>query len=127
MRARSGKTVLRRRARLRKLTKGYRLSRGNLYRQSRTTLIRAGVFAFRDRRAKRRNFRKLWITRVNAACRMRNMRYSQFIAGLQRAHVELDRKMLAEIAVHDPASFDQLVELAQKHAPTPSSKLAAVA
>ena len=117
MRARSGKTVLRRRARLRKLTKGFYLGRGNLYRQSRTTLIRAGVFAYRDRRQRRRNFRRLWIIRINAACRLRGMQYSQFIAGLQRAGCELDRKSLAEIAVADPTSFEQLVELAKKHAP----------
>ena len=90
-RARSGKTVLRRRARLRKLTKGFRLSRHNLHRQAVVTLIRARVYAFRDRRVRKREFRKLWIVRLNAACRMRGLRYSQFIAGLQRANVELNR------------------------------------
>jgi large subunit ribosomal protein L20 len=117
MRARSGKTVLRRRARLRKQAKGYYLSRGNLYRQMRTTVIRAGKYAYRDRRQRKRNFRSLWITRISAACRMRGIAYNQFIAGLQRANCELDRKMLSEIAIHDPASFDQIVELARKHAP----------
>lgn len=117
MRARSGKTVLRRRARLRKLAKGYFLSRGNLYRQMRTTVTRAGVFAYRDRRQKKRLFRQLWTVRINAAARARGMAYSQFIAGLQRAGVELDRKMLSEIAIHDPVSFDQLVDLAKQFAP----------
>src|SRR5947207_13704864 len=101
-RARSGKTVLRRRKRFRKLTKGFRLSRHNLYRQSRVTLIRARVYAFRDRRVRKRMFRRLWIVRISAACRMRGLRYSELIAGLQRAMVMLDRKSLAEIAIHDP-------------------------
>ena len=115
VRARSGKTVLRNRKRLRKLTKGFCMSRHNLYRQSAVTLIRAGVYAFRDRRVRKREFRRLWIVRVNAACRMRGFRYSQLIAGLQRANVELDRKALAEIAIHDPDTFTKIVELAQKN------------
>src|SRR5262249_48432077 len=119
-RARSGKTVLRKRKRLRKLTKGFRLSRHNLYRQSVVTLIRSRVYAYRDRRVRKREFRKLWIIRINAACRMRGMRYSQFIAGLQRALVELDRKSLADIAIHDPDTFTKLVELARAHLPAGS-------
>ncbi|MCU0703805.1 MAG: 50S ribosomal protein L20 [Fimbriiglobus sp.] len=117
VRAGSGKTTAARRKRTRKLTKGFRLSRHNLYRQAICTLIRARAFAFRDRRVKKREFRKLWIIRINAACRMRGMRYSEFIAGLQRAMVALDRKSLSEIAIHDPAAFDQLVELAKKNLP----------
>ncbi len=113
VRAGSGKTTAARRKRTRKLTKGFRLSRHNLYRQSISTLIRARVYAFRDRKAKKRNFRRLWIIRINAACRMRGLRYSEFIHGLQRALVALDRKSLAEIAIHDPAAFDKLVELAK--------------
>jgi large subunit ribosomal protein L20 len=116
-RARSGKTVTRGRKRLRKLTKGYRASRRNLYRQAVVTHIRAGVFAYRDRRQRKRTFRRLWILRINAACRARGLKYSQLIAGLQRANVELDRKMLAELAVHDPAAFDQFVALAKEHLP----------
>ena len=117
VRAGSGKTLAKRRKRTRKLTKGFRLSRHNLFRQAIVTLIRARAFAFRDRRVKKREFRKLWIIRINAACRMRGMRYSEFICGLQRALVMLDRKSLSEIAIHDPASFDQLVELARKNLP----------
>jgi large subunit ribosomal protein L20 len=113
VRARSGKTVLRNRKRLRKLTKGFCMSRHNLYRQSAVTLMRAGVYAFRDRRARKRDFRRLWIIRVNAACRARGMRYSQLIYGLQKAHVELDRKTLAELAIFDPDVFDKLVEMAK--------------
>jgi len=112
-RARSGKTVLRCRKRMRKLTKGFRLSRHHLYRQAVVTLIRAGVYAFRDRRVRKREFRKLWIIRINAACRMRGLRYSQLIVGLQRARVELDRKALAEIAIHDPDTFTKIVDLAK--------------
>src|SRR5436853_1296449 len=87
------------RARTRKLTKGFRASRHNLYRQSLVTLIRARVYAFRDRRARKRDFRRLWIVRISAACRMRGFRYSQLISGLQRAQVELDRRTLADLAV----------------------------
>src|ERR1700675_3256652 len=112
-RATNGKAVMRGRARLRKATKGFRLSRHNLVRQSAVTLIRAGVYAFRDRRVKKREFRRLWIARVNAACRMRGLRYSQLIHGLQLANVELDRKMLADIAVFDPPTFDKIAELAK--------------
>src|SRR5881398_201380 len=113
VRARSGVTVFRNRKRVRKLTSGFRLSRHNLYRQAIVTLIRSRVYAFRDRRVRKRMFRRLWIIRVNAACRARGMRYSQFICGLQTAHVELDRKTLAELAVFDPDAFDKLVELAK--------------
>jgi len=116
-RARSGKTVLRRRKRLRRLTKGFRLSRHHLYRQAKVTLIRARVYAFRDRRVRKREFRRLWIIRINAACRMRGLRYSQFIAGLINAQVALNRKMLAELAIHDPDTFTKLVELAKANLP----------
>jgi large subunit ribosomal protein L20 len=112
-RARSGKTVLRRRKRMRRLTKGFRLSRHHLYRQAVVTLIRSRVYAFRDRRVRKRDFRRLWIVRINAACRMRGLRYGQFIAGLQRAQVELNRKTLANLAVQDPDTFTKLVELAK--------------
>src|SRR5438477_8468590 len=99
VRARSGKTVTQGRKRHRKATKGFRASRHNLYRQSVVTLIRSRVYAFRDRRVKKRTFRRLWIVRINAACRMRGLRYGEMIHALQRANVQLDRKTLAEIAV----------------------------
>ena len=117
VRARSGKTVLRKRARTRKLTKGFRLSRHNLYRQSKVTLMRGRVYAFRDRRVRKRTFRRLWIVRINAACRMRGLRYGLFISGLQRANVALDRKTLANLAVHDPDAFTKIVELAKANLP----------
>jgi large subunit ribosomal protein L20 len=115
VRARSGKTVTQGRKRLRRLTKGFVMSRHNLYRQALVTLIRGRVYSFRDRRVRKREFRRLWIVRVNAACRMRGFRYSQLVAGLQRAEVILDRKTLADIAVHDPETFTKIVELARQH------------
>ena len=99
----------------------FRAGRHHLYRQSIVALIRSRVYAFRDRRVRKREFRKLWIVRINAACRMRGLRYSQFIAGLQRANVELDRKTLANLAVHDPDTFTKIVELAKANLP-PGSK-----
>src|SRR6266581_3225971 len=116
VRARSGMPLKKGRARTRKLTKGFRASRHNLYRQSLVTLIRGRVYAFRDRRAKKRDFRRLWIARINAACRMRGLRYSQLIHGLQLASVGLDRKTLADIAVFDPATFDKIAEVAKANA-----------
>jgi large subunit ribosomal protein L20 len=117
VRARSGKTVTQGRKRLRRLTKGFRQSRHNLIRQSLVTLIRSRVYAFRDRRVKKREFRRLWIVRINAACRSRGIRYGEFISALQRANVELDRKSLADLAVHDPDTFTKIVELARAHVP----------
>jgi large subunit ribosomal protein L20 len=116
-RARSGKTVLRGRKRMRKLTKGFRAGRHHLYRQAVVALLRARVYAFRDRRVRKRDFRKLWIVRINAACRMRGLRYGQLIAGLQRANVELNRKTLANLAVSDPDTFTRIVELARANLP----------
>jgi large subunit ribosomal protein L20 len=115
VRARSGPVLKRGRKRMRKLTKGFRQSRHNLYRQSAVTLIRARVYAFRDRRVRKREFRRLWIARVNAACRTRGVRYGQLIHALEKAKVELNRKTLAEIAIHDPATFDKVVELVKQN------------
>ena len=114
VRARSGKTVLRRRKRLRKLTKGFRLSRHNLVKQAKITLLRAGVYAFRDRRVRKRMFRRLWIVRINAAARQNGMSYGAFIHGLKLAGIELDRKVLADIAVRDPETFRRFAESARE-------------
>jgi large subunit ribosomal protein L20 len=100
--------------RLYQKTKGYRGGRNNLLRTAKETVIRAGVFAFRDRRVRKREFRKLWIIRINAAVRERGLRYSEFIAGLKKAKIELDRKTLAEMAVNDSAGFDAVVEKARE-------------
>jgi len=96
--------------RLYKKVKGYRGGRGNMLRTAKETLIRAGVYAFRDRRVRKREFRKLWIIRINAACRERGLRYSEFIHGLVKANIVLDRKSLSEMAIHDPAGFDSVVD-----------------
>jgi large subunit ribosomal protein L20 len=92
-----------------KKAKGNRGGRGNLLRTVKETLVRSEAYAFRDRRVRKRDFRKLWIVRINAACRERELRYSQFIHGLNKAGIELDRKSLAEMAVSDPAAFDSVV------------------
>jgi large subunit ribosomal protein L20 len=90
--------------------KGYRGGRGKLLRTAKETVLRAGAYAYRDRRVRKREFRRLWITRINAAVRERGMRYSEFIHGLQLAGIELDRKSLSEMAIHDPSGFDTVVE-----------------
>jgi large subunit ribosomal protein L20 len=100
--------------RLFKKTKGYTGGRGTLLRSAKETLVRAGVFAYRDRRVRKREFRQLWIIRINAAARERGLRYSEFIAGLKKAGIELDRKTLAEMAVNDVAAFDAVVEKARE-------------
>jgi large subunit ribosomal protein L20 len=113
MRAR--KTHARRRARKRLFrdVKGNYGARGKLVKMATETLLRARAFAFRDRRAKKRNYRALWITRLSAACRARGIRYSEFIHGLSLAHVELDRKSLSELAIYSPHAFDELVKIAR--------------
>ena len=114
VRARSGKSVLRGRKKLRKLTKGFRLSRHNLYRQAIVTLIRSRVYAYRDRRTRKRDFRRLWIVRINAAARQNGMNYGTFIHGLKLAGIELDRKVLADIAVRDPETFRRFADAARE-------------
>ena len=99
--------------RLFKRAKGYRGGRGTLLRSVKETLVRAGAYAFRDRRVRKREFRKLWIIRINAAARMRGMTYSQLIAGLKAAQIDLNRKQLSELAIHDPKAFDAIVEEAR--------------
>jgi large subunit ribosomal protein L20 len=96
-----------------KQAKGFRGGRSKLWRTVRETLLRAWAYSTRDRRTKKRQFRRLWITRVNAAARMRGMSYSTFVDGLKKAGIDLDRKQLSEIAIHDPAAFDKLVDEAR--------------
>jgi len=96
--------------RLYKRAKGYRGGRGNLLRTVKETLVRAEVYAYRDRRVRKRDFRRLWIIRINAAVRQHGLRYSEFIHGLNKAGIELDRKTLSEMAIHDPTGFDVVVE-----------------
>jgi large subunit ribosomal protein L20 len=99
--------------RLFKKVKGYVGGRHRLYRTAKESLVRAGVFAYKHRKTKKREFRRLWIIRINAACRERGLRYSQFIDGLNKAGLELDRKTLSELAISDPAAFDAVFEQAK--------------
>lgn len=98
-----------------KLAKGYVGGRGRLYRSARETVERSLAFAYRDRRVRRREFRGLWITRINAAARLSGLSYSQFMKGLKQAGVELDRKILADLAVSDMPAFGQIAQLAKTH------------
>jgi len=98
-----------------KLAKGYVGGRGRLYRSARETVERALTVAYRDRRVMKRTFRGLWITRVGAAAKINGLSYSQLIKGLKQAGVELDRKVLAEIAIADMSGFGQLVQTAKSH------------
>ena len=110
MRTKKGSARRRAKRRLLRRAKGFRGGRRNMLRTVKETLLRAGVYAYRDRRTRKREFRKLWIIRINAATRERGLRYSEFIYGLHKAGIELDRKMLADLAVSDPAAFDVIVE-----------------
>ena len=101
-----------------KLAKGYIGGRERLYRMARETVERGLAFAYRDRRVRRREFRGLWITRINAAARLSGLSYSQLIKGLKHAGVELDRKILADIAVADAPAFGQIAQLAKSHLTT---------
>lgn len=93
--------------------KGYYGHRSRTYRAANEAVMHAGQYAFRDRRARKGDFRSLWIQRINAACRQNDMSYSRFIAGLKAAGVEVDRKILADLAVTEPAAFTSLVEVAR--------------
>ena len=97
---------------------GYFGTRSKLFRSAKPTVIRAGQYAFRDRRAKKREFRALWITRISAACLTRGISYSQLMGSLKKANIFLNRKMLSEVAIADPAGFDKVVELAKDSAVT---------
>jgi large subunit ribosomal protein L20 len=110
MRSTNGAARHKSKKRLFKRAKGYVGGRRKMLRTVSETVIRAGVFAYRDRRTKKREFRKLWIIRINAACRMRGIRYSEFINGLNKAGLELDRKTLSEMAIHNPQDFDVVVD-----------------
>jgi large subunit ribosomal protein L20 len=112
MRVKRGTKARRRRNRVLKMAKGYRGGRSKLFRTATTAVDKALGYAYRDRRAKKRNFRRLWITRINAAVRPHDLSYSRFINGLKKADVALDRKVLADLAITDPKGFAQVAELA---------------
>ena len=126
MRTKSVVPRLRAKKRLFKRVKGSVGGRRRLLRTAKESLIRSGVFARRDRRRKNRDFRRLWIIRINAAVRQRGIRYSQFIAGLDKLGVELDRRTLAEMAVVDSVGFDSVVESVRQVLGLPESTAVAV-
>ena len=112
-RVKTAKITKQRHKKILKRAKGYFGSKHRLYKTAKEQLMHSGVYAFRDRRAKKRDFRKLWITRINAECRVNNISYSKFIDGLNKAGVIINRKMLAEMAVSDKEAFANLVKLAK--------------
>ena len=111
-RVRTGPTRHRKHKKILKAARGYRGAVSRRHKLAKQSTFRAGVYATRDRHLKKRNFRQLWITRLTAACRQRGIRYSQFIHALQEADIALNRKMLSEIAIADPAAFDAVVKAA---------------
>ncbi|MGH7392771.1 MAG: 50S ribosomal protein L20 [Candidatus Rokuibacteriota bacterium] len=115
-RAKGGSKTRQRRKKVLKKAKGYVGGRHRLYRPAKETVLRAGAFAYRARRQKKRRARALWIVRINAACRQAGLSYSTFMAGLRKAGILLDRKVLAELAVADPGGFAKLTETARANA-----------
>lgn len=105
----------RKKVRVLKSAKGFRGAPGKRWRLVKEAVVRAGVNAYRDRRRRKRDFRSLWIIRIKAACTMRDISYSRFMFGLSAADIEVNRKMLSEMAIHSPKDFDVLVELSKKH------------
>ena len=113
-RVKGGYTTRRRRKAVLKLAKGYYGSKHTLYKTAHEQVMRSLAYSYRDRKARKRDFRKLWISRINAACQLNDMKYSRFINGLAKAEVLINRKMLAEMAVNDPEGFAGLCETAKK-------------
>jgi large subunit ribosomal protein L20 len=114
MRVKRGFKAKRRRKKILKLAKGYRGGRSKLFRTATDAVDKALMYAYRDRKVRKRDFRKLWIARINAAARINNLSYNKFIHGLKLAGVELDRKVLAELAISDPSGFAQIAKLASE-------------
>lgn len=114
-RVKSGVTAHRRHKKILKLAKGYRGAKSKQFKKANETVMKALYYARRDRRAKKGEFRKLWIARINAAARMNGMSYSRFINGLTKAGIEVNRKMFADLAVHDEKAFAQLVAIAKEN------------
>jgi large subunit ribosomal protein L20 len=116
MRVKRGFKARRRRKKVLKLARGFRGGHSKLFRTAASTVDRALAFAYRDRRQRKRDLRRIWIVRINAAVRMHDMSYSRFISGLKKAGVELDRKVLAELAVSDPSGFAKIAGVAAENA-----------
>ncbi len=115
MRVKRGFKARRRRKKVLKLAKGYRGGRSKLFRTAADSVDKALMYAYRDRKVRKRDFRKLWIARINAAARLNNLSYSKFMHGLKAAGIDLDRKVLAELAISDPPGFSKIAELALQH------------
>ena len=113
-RVKGGSVSKTRRRKVLKEAKGYFGSKHRLYKTAQEQVFHSGNYAFRDRKQNKRNFRKLWITRINAACRMNDISYSKFISGLAKANIEVNRKMLSELAISDEAAFTNLVNIAKE-------------
>ena len=113
MRVKGGPQTQRRHKKVLALTKGQRGSKHRLFKRANEAMMKSLEYAYRDRRNRKRDFRRLWIARINAAARQNDMSYSKFMYGLKQAGVDLDRKVLADIAVHDSAGFNQLAEVAK--------------
>ena len=116
MRVKGGTRTRYRHKKILRQTKGYHATRHSLFRRANEAWMKSHWYAYRDRRQRRRDMRRLWITRINAAARQNGLAYSRFIHGLKQANVVLDRKVLADIAVRDPETFAQLVEVAKENA-----------
>ena len=114
-RVKTGVTAHRRHKKILKLAKGYRGARSKQFKKANESVMKAGAYAYRDRKNKKREFRRLWIARINAAARLNGISYSKFMCGLTKAGVAIDRKMIAELAVSDMAAFEKLVEVAKKN------------
>ena len=114
MRVKRGKARTRRHTKVREMAKGYRGARSKTFVHAKITVDRALVYAYRDRKVRKRSFRALWVVRINAAARLHNLSYSRLIHGLKNAGVELDRKILADLAVHDPKAFGEIAQLAAR-------------
>ena len=112
-RVKNGVTTKARHKKVLKQAKGYFGSKHRLYKTAKEQLMHSGQYAFRDRKQKKRDFRKLWIARINAACRNNDISYSRFIEGLNKAGVEINRKMLSELAINDPKAFTEVVKIAK--------------
>ena len=114
MRVKRGFKARRRRKKVLKLAKGFRGGRSKLYRTAADSVDKALMYAYRDRRVRKRDFRRLWIARINAAARINNLSYSKFMHGLKLANIEIDRKVLADLAISDPDGFAHIADLASQ-------------
>ena len=115
MRIKTGVTAHRRHKKILKLAKGYRGARSKQFKKANESVMKAGQYAFRDRKTKKRNFRRLWIARINAAARINGISYSKLMYGLTKAGVAVDRKMMADLAVSDMTAFEKFVDIAKKN------------